>query len=218
MLNNNQNFNQGLAGIFSGLLVLFLMACGSSNETDSLASSPLQTRFYEQIRQSCQEREGSFHKEITNLQVEEDSRQDSTWQKLPKILVGETEAGDDSLQCVLFSELSWTYRFDPGSPQLSAYFDSTHVADTLIFVLGPDNDAQSELKEQKVLLDAEGKIRFVSSIVSKTNWLYQLNVDIRVHFDKDGFYQHHEMEVKHDVSFIDADFHALVTAQLDRNE
>ncbi|MEL7532965.1 MAG: hypothetical protein AAFN10_16730 [Bacteroidota bacterium] len=204
-----------VAGPIMGLLLLFtsLVSCGGE-ESAIRERSPLEEQLQSQIQGSCEGEMVRFDKEISNLNANPVSKEDSTWLSLPMIRVGETESGTDSMQCMLISELEWASKSFHDAPSMQAYYDTKLKEDSVLIQIKASSANQSDLKSQKYILDeASGTILYWQSTYKKDNWLYSLDVEVEIFFDEKGRYLQHNLKVRNDVSLMSSGFNAWISGK-----
>ncbi|MFK7920619.1 MAG: hypothetical protein AB8H47_01620 [Bacteroidia bacterium] len=202
-----------VAGPILGLLVLFtsLISCSGGEEAAIRERSSLGKVLKAQIEASCNTPISQFSKEIVNLAVDPNTKEDSTWSIWPLVPAGETEDGRDSVQCVLFLELEWAMKTIHDAPSIIDYYGISAKGDTVLAQIKSSSANQSDLKAQKYLLDdRQEKILYWKSEYSKENWLYGLDVMVEIFFDNEGRYTHHNLKVQNEVSLMNSGFHAWV--------
>ncbi len=204
-----------VAGPLMGLLILFttLVSCGGE-ESATRERSALEQKLLAQIEASCQTEMVRFEKEISNLNANPVTKEDSLWLSTPQIRVGETESGGDSIQCMLISELEWATKAFHDAPSMQAYYDIESKGDSVLVQIKSSSASQSDLKSQIYIMDeSSGKLLYWQSTFDKDNWLYSLDVDIEVFFDEEGRYLQHNLKVQNDVSLMSSGFNAWISGK-----
>ncbi|MCB0845599.1 MAG: hypothetical protein KDE26_20255 [Bacteroidetes bacterium] len=184
-----------IGGIF--LIPLFVSCSSSSKKKEH----PLKAQVISQFKLVEETQEITFRKSVTDLGSENPVLEDSLFYS--------------NLSEVLQRETSYAYEYYYLDPLSQEYLEVSRQNDTIIARLSPENDKKLELKEQKILWDADQKnILFLYSHVLKKNWLYQLEVDIAIQFDSNGQYQEHQMKLSNAVPLIGSGIEAMVTGKL----
>jgi len=189
------------------LISLFTWGCGSDTE---LETSGLSSQIAAQVWQSCDKGQ-KYHKSVWDLDEENPTTEDSIYSPVPKIVVGEKEDGTDSLHYLLLRDLEYGIFMDARHSSLEEKLVLKDAGDTLLATVLPEFATSTPLQEQKQVIDAKtGTITYLSTRSSISSWLYKMDRDIEVFFDKNGNYLRHIAFVNTRVPLLKREFKVRV--------
>ncbi|MEM9987770.1 MAG: hypothetical protein AAF804_21990 [Bacteroidota bacterium] len=167
-------------------------ACGSSGGKD--LKHPVAQALVSQIEESAA-LELHYTKSVREI-GDKPSQEDSTFYPLPKIKMGERQNGEDSLNYLIFRDLSYL---------MGKYFDGrytqemmelTQQGDTLIAEVKASDRKKAELQLQKIVMSSDSTtLYYQENRLQKRSWLYRMNIRSHVSFDSLGRYQGHFLRV-----------------------
>lgn len=213
MINLQTVWTKGRVRLGVSLMALSLLtACGGGKSQQKLTS--VQSQLRAQIAMSCAAPLREFRKEVSALDEPDAVPEQKQWATFPTVILGETEAGNDSFACQLVQELEYALNFPYEDPFIRDLFTVEEKGDTTLVRLQEAEWDESALKRQEIVRPSQtGPIRYLHSFIDRENWLYHLSVDIEVWFDATGRYVHHQLNVDHTVSFVGSDIHAQLKGQ-----
>jgi hypothetical protein len=97
------------------------------------------------------------------------------------------------------NEFSYLFEQLCTHPRIAPLFQVTREGSSLHAVIKPEHFNDSPLKKQSFEVDASGKLRYVETVLRKSNTLYDLDISIRVWFDAEGHYERHETTTSSEV-------------------
>ncbi len=147
--------------LFGGVISL-LVSCQPAT---SSASKDMTDRFAQQIIAHCSEVK-QYQKVITDLSQSPPFTEDTLYQGMPRIRIGEGTV-DDSLQWLLIQDLSYAIDSYYGDPKVAERYATQHIGDTLVATLKPEADQKTPLKQQKILWQADSLITYIGSTIRK---------------------------------------------------
>jgi len=184
--------------IFTALLLLTsLSSCGRKAERQV---APQLQGLYDQLNSSCTTAK-VYEKRVIDLNITPSQTQDS--------LFSLSEYVEDPLLCPLSLDLSDAYSQYFEQEGLIEYFTSSQSGDTLIGTLKPEYKSSIELHKQKILISGNTVIYF-ETYNSKRNWLYGLDLQVKVFFDDDGLYKRHSLDIYNTVPLLKEEFRSRI--------
>lgn len=98
-------------------------------------------------------------------------------------------------------EFSYVFKHFFGNPYIQEYFDIEKVEEGWVRAKRKESSkSKTPLADQQVRFTGDGStLLMVESHLLQSNWLYDLDITITVHFDKSGQYTHHDIHVFTDV-------------------
>lgn len=184
--------------IFPALLLSTgLSSCGRKVERKV---APQLEGLYEQLNSACKTAK-IYEKRVIDLNISPTQSQDS--------LFSLAEYREDPLLCPLSLDLSDAYSQYFEEEGLQEYFTRTTSGDTLIGSLKPEYKSSIELHRQKILKSGNTVVYF-ETYNSKRNWLYGLDLHVKIYFDKDGQYTHHSLDIYNTVPLLKEEFSSRI--------
>lgn len=182
-------------------MLFFLISCQSGG---GKGSTPTSSQWFTQLAESAHQL-SSYKKTVTDLKERSNYVQDSTWTEMP------LSTEDSSF--VLLEDLEYALETYYKDPYIVELLDTIRREDTLIATLKPEQEGQTDLQSQRIVQTEDGVFQYIASHLRKKNWLYDLEIDIVVHFDSTGLYQHHLLNVRHAVPWIGKDIQAEIKGE-----
>ncbi|RMG56749.1 MAG: hypothetical protein D6722_25855 [Bacteroidetes bacterium] len=187
------------------MLILPLAACGGY---DTESTSPAVRAFRAQIRQSSLAAV-AYRKEVTDYTQQPPQVEDTLYQPAWTL----TAEGDTTFWPL--EDLAYALDRYYGDPFQIDRFAVAAAGDTLIATVRPGQANKSDLQRQVILrAGPDGPYRYIESDILRDSWLYATEVHIAVHFDDEGRYQRHELEVQASVPLLGNTFHARLSGQM----
>lgn len=168
--------------------------------TYTYAQENPQATFTAQIRKSC-EKDRRLEKTVTDLQEN---------QSETKVIPLDTLETPSTLE----KELQYAFEYYFDNPKLREYFEVTSTGDTTLALIKPANRNSTPLHLQKILRTADGKFKFVETLIHKDFWLYGLEAHLKVWFSPEGQYEHHELILHHSVFMMGETLYSKITGKL----
>ncbi len=181
----------GLSFVLALILMFSLSSCGSSSR-ERVFETPQGRQLLEQIQRSSVDIK-SYEKRFEDL-----SQRDADDRMMLKV----EDAGRDSLTQRIQQDLAYLYDIYYKDPAVVDLMDTLYVQDTLIARVQEENKGKSKLRQQKILKGPEGELRFASSYIHESNWLYDLSISIEVDFDSLGRYRRHQLYLLNEVHLL----------------
>jgi hypothetical protein len=97
------------------------------------------------------------------------------------------------------NEFGYLFELLATHPRIAPLYTVVQEGGSLHAVIKAEHYDESQLKKQDFEVDANGKLRYVSSTLRKSNTLYDLDISIAVWFDATGRYERHETTTASDV-------------------
>lgn len=167
---------------------------GCQGQQGDSTDHPLARQLTEQVVRSC-EAGLSYHKFVSDRD-DASAAQDSLFAPVPKVPFGETQQGEDSLNYLLLRDLEYAIQAYYRDPYTIEKMDLDQQGDTLRATVKPKLKGKAELQRQVVVMSPDSAhLRYLRTQLSKSSWLYTIEVDISVDFDSAGLYQGHQLDV-----------------------
>lgn len=190
-------------GRYTSIYFIFFCCCWgwACQSQEQEKAHPAQLQFQKQLAQSCLGSDKTYQKSISFL-----PGGTPEIQRLP--LVSDTT-------CILPQELVYALKFSAQSERIQEYYNFTERGDTLSFSLLPETRSRQQLQSQQLLYDSAQQLRYVASHIRQAYWLYEIDINIAVYFDKQGQYQSHQQEVFTEIIATSAPFHARIAGEIE---
>ena len=196
----NISLNTIIGGLF---LASLLFSCSSSQKKED---HQLKAAVLSQIKSSVEDEQMVYIKSVKDLSGENSVIEDSS-----------LHAKDHDLNAIITRDLDYAFNVYHQNPLYEDLLSFKTSNDTLIAELIPGNERKIDLHHQKVLWNADQtQVQFLESKVKKNNWLYTLEVSIKVEFDSLGNYTDHYMELTSSVPIIGSGIEANINGKLEK--
>ncbi len=172
--------------------VLGWTACGSSGGTD--LKHPIAQALIDQVEESAAM--GLRYEKSVSEVGDTPFQEDSSFYPLPKIRMGEGQNGEDSLNYLIFRDLSYL---------MGKYYDGRYTqemmelaqhGDTLIAKVKAADSKKAELQLQKIVMSTDSStLYYQENHLQKRSWLYRMDIRSHISFDSLGRYQGHFLRV-----------------------
>lgn len=182
-----------------------LAGCGGGVQK---SSNPYLAQLATQLDQSCQLQGAQYQKQVQDLNAPETTPQDSLMPLL--------QAMEDTTLCTLLRDLQYAWEVDFTAPTQQESFEQQKVGDSLIVKVKPSYAGSQSLQSLKIVQEEDQTIRYWSSRLQKDNWLYDLEVELTIHFDEAGLFSTHHIELSHVVPLTSTRVRAMIDGQLIR--
>lgn len=159
---------------------------------------------YDQLMNTCTTAQ-VYTKKVYDLNDTEAAIQDSIFQL--------ASYSQKPLDCPISSDLYYAYSQYFGQEGLEEYFDMSTSGDTLIGKVKPAYQSSIELQLQKIVHSGD-QIIYFESHSSKANWLYELDMHIKLFFDQKGAYTHHSLDIYNAVPLLKEHFKSRIEGNI----
>lgn len=177
-----------------------LMSLSACDREAKRQVAPELQGLFDQLNNNCSSSK-TYVKKVIDLNEDAAAEQDSSFQL--------SAYSDDPLSCPLTSDLYYAYSQYFGQEGLAEYFDTRTSGDTLIGELKPEYQSSIELQYQKIIRSGDRFVYF-ESFSSKANWLYELDMHIKLFFDEKGAYMHHSTDIYNAVPLLKESFKSRI--------
>lgn len=188
-------------------VIVFCWGCGSQKAESP--QHPVKVKITQQLEQSCRIPGMGYRKIVKDLGNENYPEEDSLLRPVPSMQVGD----GDSTVYLLTREISGSFEQFYDSPFLADYLNISDHGDTLIAMIQPDYEELTDFKLQKILYSESGSITFFENHTYKSNWLYKMDLHLKISFDQTGKYLQHTLNVMTRVPLINAEIQSVITGK-----
>ena len=171
--------------LLAGLcLLIVLSSCGQNRQG---FRHPVLEQIHDQIASSCDQVGARYEKSVQNMGNPDLAPEDS-------LLVL-------SDSCRLLADLQHAYEQSFLEPGIRDFFDVTTNGDTTIATIREGREKKVDIRSQKLVFSSvDSTLLYLELHIRKRQFLYDLDADLKLHFDSAGVYQQHVEQVKIHVS------------------